>query len=128
MQNLQKQNTDLGVYEVNFADSTGVRVTSEGVFGISFKKVGDITSANGSTYPIAPQPISVVASYDSEDGEGVILKAEVRHQTKLIELPRELLGDSRKRQQIIFKEGVKLDLHRKAQEPFWRYVAAAEPA
>lgn len=128
MNNLQKHDATLGVYEVNFADSTGVRVTPEGVFGVSYKQVGDITSANGSTYPIAPQPISVVASYDSEDGEGVILKAKVRHRDKLIELPRELLGDSRKRQQIVFKEGVKLDLHRKAQEPFWRYVAAAEPA
>ena len=128
MNNLQKHDATLGVYEVNFADSTGVRVTPEGVFGVSYKQVGDITSANGSTYPIAPQPISVVASYDSEDGEGIILRAKVRHQTKLIELPRELLGDSRKRQQVIFKEGVKLDLHRKAQEPYWRYVAAAEPA
>ena len=128
MQNLQKHDATLGVYEVNFDDSTGVRVTPEGVFGVSYKQVGDITSANGSTYPIAPQPISVVASYDSEDGEGIILRAKVRNHVKLIELPRELLGDSRKRQQVIFKEGVKLDLHRKAQEPYWRYVAAAEPA
>ena len=124
----QKHDATMGVVQVNFGDGTGVRVTPEGVFGISFKQVGDVTSANGSTFPIAPQPISVVAEYDSESGEGIILKAKVRNQTKLIEMPRETLGSSHKRQAIVFREGVKLDLHSKRQDPFWRYCQAAEPA